>query len=111
MFSALRRWDASTPGSTTEVRRAGGRVVFETCDPGTATRLGKDASQDAVRLVLTRTSLALGLKRAGVPTRMARCVARELVATYPVSKLVDPKFGANNPDVQVKIQQLAAACR
>jgi hypothetical protein len=42
---------------------------------------------------------------------MARCVARELVATYPVSKLVDPKFGADNPDVQVKIQQLAAACR
>ena len=111
MLSALRRWDAATPGSTTKVRRAGGRVVFETCDPGTATRLGKDASQDAVRLVLTRTSLALGLKQAGVPTRMARCVARELVATYPVKKLVDPKFGANDPDVQVKIQQLAAACR
>ena len=34
-----------------------------------------------------------------------------LVATYPVKKLVDPKFGANDPDVQVKIQQLAAACR
>ncbi len=111
MFSALRRWDAATPGSTTKVRRVGGRVVFETCDPGTATKLGKDASQDAVRLVLTRTSLALALKRAGVPTRMARCVARELVATYPVSKLVDPTFGADDPDVQVKIQQLAAACR
>jgi len=39
MLSALRRWDAATPGSTTKVRRAGGRVLFETCDPGTATRL------------------------------------------------------------------------
>jgi hypothetical protein len=111
MFSALRRWGAATPGSTTKVRRAGDRVRFETCDPGKATRLGKDASQDAVRLVLTRTSLALGMRRSGVPTKMARCVAEQLVATYPVSKLVDPKFGVGNPAVKVRIQQLAAVCR
>lgn len=111
MYSALRRWGAATPGTTTKVRRAGDRVRFETCDPGKATKLGKDASEDAVQLVLTRTSLALGMMRAGVPRKMARCVAGRLIGAYSVSKLVDPKFGAGNPAVQARIQQLAAGCR
>ena len=31
--------------------------------------------------------------------------------TFPVAKLVDPKFGVGDPAVQARIQQLAAACR
>ena len=52
---------------------------------------------DAVNLVLTRTSIGVGMMRMDVPKRMARCVAGGLVETYPVSQLVDPKFGANDP--------------
>lgn len=60
MLSALRRWDAATPGSTTKVRRAGGRVLFETCDPGTATRLGR-----------TRRRMPSGSSSPGPPWRWA----------------------------------------
>ena len=66
---------------------------------------------DAVKLVLTRTAIGVGMMRMDVPKRMARCVAGGLVETYPVSQLVDPKFGANDPAVQARIGALAADCR
>ena len=33
------------------------------------------------------------------------------VETYPVSQLVDPKFGANDPAVHAKLGELGADCR
>jgi hypothetical protein len=111
MFSALRRWSAAAPGAPSKVSRAGDRVRFETCDPGKATKVGKNASEDAVGLVLTRTSIGVGLLRADVPKKMARCLADRLVYEFPVAKLVDPKFGAGDPAVAARISQLAAACR
>jgi hypothetical protein len=111
MLSALRRWGAAAPGSPTKVSRSGDLVQFETCDPGKAANVGKNASTDAVDLVTVRTSLGLAMLRLDVPKKMARCVAAALVQTYPVSKLVDPKFGANDPAVQAQLGQLAAACR
>ncbi len=111
MLSALRRWGAAAPSSPTKVSRAGNVVSFETCDPGKTAKVGKDASVDAVNLVLTRTSIGVGMMRLDVPKRMARCVAGGLVKTYPVAQLVDPKFGANDPAVQAKIGALAADCR
>jgi len=111
MYAALRRWSAAAPSSPTKVGRAGDRVRFETCDPGKATKVGKNASEDAVRLVVTRTSMVLGLLKADVPKKMARCLADKLVYAFPVANLVDPKFGAGDPAVQARIQQFAAACR
>ena len=111
MHAALRRWAAAGAGSPTRVSRVGDRVRFETCDPGKAAKGGKNAAEDAVRLVVTRTSMVLGLLRADVPKKMARCLADRLVYAFPVAKLVDPKFGAGDPAVQARIQQFAAACR
>ena len=111
MLSALRRWGAAAPGSPTKVSGVGNLVRFDTCDPGKTAKVGKDASADAVNLVTTRTSIGLGMMRMDVPKRMARCVAGGLVQTYPVSQLVDPKFGANDPAVQAKLGELAADCR
>jgi hypothetical protein len=111
MLSALRRWGAAAPGSPTKVSRAGNAVRFETCDPGKAANVGKDASVDAVELVLTRTSLGLAMLGIDVPKKVARCVAGRLVETFPVARLVDPKFGVNDPAVKARVALLAAACR
>lgn len=81
---------------------------WETCDPGKTAKGGKDAPVDAVNLVLTRTSIGVEMMQMDVPKRMARCVAGGLVETYPVSQLVDPKLGANDPAVQAKIGALTA---
>ncbi|MEO7351997.1 MAG: hypothetical protein ABIW17_08875, partial [Marmoricola sp.] len=111
MFSALRRWVAAAPGSPAEVRRDGDLVRFESCDPGKAADVGKDASEDAVGLAITRTSLGLGIMRAGVAKDRARCLAGRLVRAFPVSRLIDPKFGARDPVVQARVRRLAAGCR
>ena len=111
MLSALRRWIAAAPGSPAEVSLEGGVVRFESCDPGKAADVGKDASRDAVGLVTTRTYLGVALIRAGAPENRARCLAGRLVREFPVSRLVDPKFGAGDPAERARVQQLAAGCR
>ncbi len=111
MYSALRRWSAAAPGSPTKVSRAGDRVRFETCDPGKAAKVGRDASQDAVQLVLIRNAYVMAAMRADVPKKMARCLSGRLVDSFPVARLLDPKFGAGDPAVQMRVQQLAAGCR
>jgi hypothetical protein len=110
MFSALRRWGAA-PGSPAEVRRTGATVSFESCDPGTAANVGKDASKDAVGLVATRTNLGVALLRSGAPEASAHCLSGRLVRAFSVKQLTDPTFGANDPAVRTRIQQLAAGCR
>ena len=111
MLSALRRWSAAAPGAPTKVSRLGGRVSFETCDPGKAAKVGKNASEDAVQLVLIRNAYAMAALRADVPKKMARCLAGRLVQSFPVARLLDPKFGVGDPAVQTRVQQFAAACR
>lgn len=111
MFGDLRRWAAAAPGSPAHVSRHGSLVRLESCDPGTTARGGKDASGDAVSLVMTRTYLGIGLMKAGAQIKVAHCLAERLVDEYPVSKLNDPKFGADDPSVKARVQQLALGCR
>ena len=111
MLSALRRWSAAAPDAPAKVSRVDDRVSFETCDPGKAAKVGKNASENAVQLVLIRNAYVLGLLRADVPKKMARCVSGLLVQSFPVARLLDPKFGVGDPAVQVRVQQFAAACR
>ena len=42
---------------------------------------------------------------------MAGCMADKLAQEYPVSQLNDPKFGADDPTVKARVQQLAIGCR
>lgn len=110
MFSALQRWVAAAPGSPAEVRRDGDVLRFESCDPGKAADVGKDASEDAVRLVTARTYLGLGIRQVA-PDDVARCMAGKMVQTYRLSQLVDPNFGHDDPAVAARIQQLLLGCR
>jgi hypothetical protein len=55
MTSALRAWTAALPNGPASVHVDGKTVVFESCDPGTRTSVGRDGSADALRLVATRT--------------------------------------------------------
>jgi hypothetical protein len=111
MLSALHRWISAERGSSATVNLEGGLVRFESCDPGNTTDVGKDASEDAVSLVALRSYFGIGMMKAGTPQKTARCLAAKLVRAYPVSKLVDPKFGTGDPEVQSEIQRLAARCR
>jgi hypothetical protein len=111
MFSALRRWVAAAPGPPSAVRRNGATVSFESCDPGTAVHVGMDASQRAVGLVATRTSLGVAVLRSGAPEAVAHCLSGRLVRAFSVKQLTDPTSGASDPAVRTRIQQLAAGCR
>jgi hypothetical protein len=111
MLSALQRWTADSPGSTAHVTRDGKQVRLESCDPGTTAHGGKDASENAILLVAVRSSIGIGLLAGGMQKSVAGCLAGKLSEEYPVSKLTDPKFGANDPAVTARVQQLAAGCR
>lgn len=110
MRGALHRWVAEAPRAPASVRRDGRLVRFMSCDPGTSSRIGKDASERAVDLAATRTYLALSLLQAGAPATTARCIAGRLVHAFPTPALLDPSFGAHNRAVQVRIRRLVARC-
>ncbi|MEO5710530.1 MAG: hypothetical protein ABIQ59_11995 [Nocardioidaceae bacterium] len=110
MRGALHRWVAKAPRTPASVRRDGRLVRFMSCDPGTSSRIGKEASERAVDLAATRTYLALSLLQAGAPATTARCIAGRLVHAFPTPALLDPSFGAHNRAVQVRIRRLVARC-
>ena len=91
--------------------RDGDRLSFESCDPGKTADVGKDSSDEAMNLLLTRAYLGVGLMKAGAPIKVAHCLAQRLVEEYPVSKLNDPQFGADDPSAKARVQQLAQGCR
>jgi hypothetical protein len=111
MLAALHHWVAAAHGSPAQVSSTGRAVHFESCDPGEKSRVGKDDSADALGLVATRTYLGIGLLNAGAPEPTAHCLAGRLVEEYPVSRLQDPAFGASDPAVTARVQQLALGCR
>ncbi len=111
MDSALQAWVAAGPGSVASVDRVGNEVRFQSCDPGAAAQVGTDDSQEAIGLVSTRTQIGDAVMRSGASHTQARCLAGRLVETYTLSQLNDPTFGANDPTVQGRIQQMAADCR
>jgi hypothetical protein len=111
MYAALQGWVAAAPGSPASVTRTGDVVHFQSCDPGTAVHVGKDDSAQASALLSTRAFLGVGIMRSGVPATTARCIAGRLVQTYSVADLNDPAFGQDDPAIQTRVRELAAACR
>ena len=111
LTSAFDDWIAAEKGSTARIDRDGSRSTFESCDPGTSAELTNDASTDALTLVATRASLGATLVKSGASVEIADCLSRSLVDEYPVTDLTDPKFGADDPAVTKRIQELAADCR
>ncbi len=109
MLSALQRWVVGAPGSPAKVSRDGDKVRFESCDPGKDSDVGRVASQDAVDLLTVRTSVGIALIRGGVAEESARCVAARAVRVFPVSKLVDPKFGSEESDA-ARLRAVGASC-
>jgi hypothetical protein len=110
MYAALQRWVAAGPGNRTSVSRDGAGVHLQSCDPGSSARIGKDASQQALTLATTRTYIGVGLMKGGLPAITARCMAGRIAQAFPLSQLVNPTFGANNPAIQARFRELAAGC-
>ncbi len=110
MHSALQRWVAAAPGSPAQVSLDDGVVRFESCDPGTAADVGKDASEDAVALVSMRAFLGITFVRQKATPTWARCAADRLVREFPVSRLSDPQFGVTNPAEKKRALQVLGTC-
>lgn len=111
MLTALRSWVAAAPGSPAKVGSESGRVLFESCDPGTKAKIGKNASIDALTLISIRNQIGAEILGAGAPAELASCVAGKVIREYSIAQLTDPDFGANDGSVTRKIQQFALACR
>lgn len=109
MFSALQRWVAAAPGAPAKVRRDGGVLRFESCDPGKAAIVGNDASEDAVHLLAFRAGLGIGMLDNGASYGAARCLAERFIRSFPASQLVAP-HSADDPAVTARIRQLVARC-
>jgi hypothetical protein len=107
---ALDRWIAVLPDSGARVERSGDGLLFTSCDPGAATDVGTDSSEDALNLALTRTYGSIALVGDGFDEALARCLADSLVHTYTVRQLNDPELGVDDPGVRAKVRELAAAC-
>jgi hypothetical protein len=110
MHGALRAWVNGGPDGSASVRLDGNRLTFESCDPGPTTGIGRDASEDAVQLALTRTYAALNIIKDGAAEELGRCVADRLVHDFPWRDLSNPNFGAD-ASAQAKIRQIAVDCR
>ena len=92
MQGALSAWVNRRPGQAS-VRRDGGMLAFESCDPGTnAASVATGGSTKAVKLVLTRTYASVELKGAGMPTEMARCSSDRLVRAFTTAELNNPRL-------------------
>lgn len=111
MLSALQRWVAAAPGSPAKVSRDGEQLTFESCDPGKTADVGKDTSDQAINLVLTRNYLGITFVRQGLPTSKARCLADKLTHTFSVARLNDPKFWADMGRDQERAARIGSSCR
>jgi hypothetical protein len=111
MYAALRRWVSRSPGSTAKVSNDAGAVQFESCDPGTSAKGGRDASIDALTLATTRNFIGAALVKQGAPARVAQCVAGRFIGAFSIAQLSDPNFGANDPAVKSRVLDMVAACR
>lgn len=111
MLAALQQWIGAVPGTQASVHAEGTDLLFESCDPGTGGTVGKQVSEKAVALAVSRTNLGITVLRAGAPDQYARCISDKLIHTYSVAQLSDPQFGRNDPSVRGQILTMAAACR
>lgn len=69
-------------------------MSYASCDPGTAAHVFKDASQDAVGPVATRTSLGVAVLRSGAAEAAAHCLSGRLVRAFSVKQEHDGPTGA-----------------
>jgi hypothetical protein len=111
MYTDLQRWIADGSSSTASVSRIGPRLRFDSCDPGSAAAAGTDTTKDAMSLLATRSALAVGLTKRGLPVAAARCMAGRMVDTWTVSELNSPTFASDDATTQTQLQQMAVACR
>jgi len=89
MSSALRAWVAALPHGPASAHVTGKTVAFESCDPGTKTSVGRDASIAALRLVVARAAVAAEFISEG--PAFARCVSDRLVRRFTLAQLSDPQ--------------------
>lgn len=107
----LDRWVAAGPRGVASVSVQGKTLTFESCDPGSGGKAGREASQEALELAVGRTWLSRTvLQEDGVPEAFARCLAHELVMAFTLAQLNDSTLLEKDPDAQQTIQGLARGC-
>ena len=101
---------AALPGSPASVEIRAGQVLFESCDPGTKTHVGREVSDKALGLALSRTYLTLTfLKETGDRESLSRCLADRFIHIFTVDQLNDADL-AKDPAIQNRITQVARIC-
>ena len=111
MLHALEQWAAAARGTSARAESVGGHVVFESCDPGARVRAGNDSPDKAVQLVVARTQLTDTFLENGLGIPASRCLSNKLIQEFTLAQLTDPTFGANDPSVTSRVQQLAIGCQ
>ena len=111
LSSALTRWIAAAPGTHAEVAKTGSAIHFHSCDPGKRAKIGKDVSEQAVLLSVTRTYSAIALMRRGLEADVSRCVAGRLVDSYRLSDLNDAEYATKHPEFASRLRSMVAACQ
>ena len=110
MRSALQDWVSAVGSPTASVRADDGTLLFESCDPGAAAEVGRDDSDRALGLAVTRTYLGVNILEASGNESVARCFANEYVHTFTLEQVQDPEFGAGDEQLQEQVQQMAEGC-
>ena len=107
---ALRHWMAALPDSSATIDRNDDGLTFESCDPGTATDVGKDDSDEALGFALSRTYLGISfMKEMDVPPAAARCVANTLLQRFTLEEINDDEYLAR-PSLRPLLSEIGRNC-
>lgn len=105
MHTALRDWVAVAPRHAS-VRRSGDGLLFESCDPGRRSRVGRLRSEEALDLALARTLLTVQV-REDVNATVARCFARGIVEEFTDEEL---QLEALDAGQQARLERVQRRC-
>lgn len=105
MHAALRDWVAATPRHAS-VRRSGDGLLFESCDPGRRSKVGRLQSEEALDLALTRTMLTVQVRENGNAT-IARCFARGVVDEFTPAEL---QLEELDDGQQARLERIQRSC-
>lgn len=108
MRTQLQAWIAAGPQDTTSVTDFDGGLRLESCDPGTEAPAGRDAAEDVLTLIVSRTYIGARIVDDGAPAGFARCYADGLVKELTAEQIAADELP---PAVMQQIQQIATRCR
>ncbi|MFN8036310.1 MAG: hypothetical protein U0V73_10280 [Acidimicrobiia bacterium] len=112
MHAALTKWVAAMPAHAGSLRRSGGVVTLESCDPGASTEIRTGSLSDAMALPVGRVQILGEFVKDGAPIDLAMCVSDKLVRALTPQQLSDETGSSIDPTTaQNMVKTFAAQCR